>query len=113
MGDHEVFAKQRGEDGWAALEKFLDLTNDEWRAAKRTMVGQQVQVLFVGGEPLDLHGVHPVAQVGEGGEGQDQVEEGQDQEGDGEGQEGDGLLELALAVAAQGSDEDEEGDGNQ
>ena len=36
-GDHEVFDKQRGEDGWRALEQFLDLTNEEWRAAKRTM----------------------------------------------------------------------------
>ena len=72
MGDHEVFAKQRGEEGWAALEKFLDLTNEEWMAAKRAMGEQQVQVLFVGGEPLDLPGVHldnvgPVA-VGFGGQ---------------------------------------------
>ena len=28
VGDHEVFSKQRGEEGWCALEKFLDLTND-------------------------------------------------------------------------------------
>ena len=52
MGDHEVFDKQRGEEGWRALEQFLDLTNEEWRAAKRSMGLQQV--LFVAGEQLHL-----------------------------------------------------------
>ena len=66
-----MFSKQRGEEGWCALEKFLDLTNEEWMAAKRSMGGQQGQVLFVRGELVELPGVHldnvgPVA-VGFGG----------------------------------------------
>ena len=49
-GDHEVFDKQ--EEGWRALEQFLDLTNEEWRAAKRSMGLQQI--LFFGGQQLNL-----------------------------------------------------------
>ena len=54
MEDHEAFAKQRGEEGWSALEQFLDLTNDEWRTAKRAMGGQQAQVMFVNGHQFDF-----------------------------------------------------------
>merc|ERR1719370_1509299 len=54
MEDHEAFAKQRGEEGWSALEQFLDLTNDEWRTAKRAMGGQQPQVMFVNGHQFDF-----------------------------------------------------------
>ena len=57
MEDHEAFAKQRGEEGWSALEQFLDLTNDEWRTAKRAMGGQQAQVMFVNGHQFDFPGL--------------------------------------------------------
>ena len=63
MGDHEVFHKQRGEEGWAALEQFLDLTGEEWRAAKRAMGGSihngfhQPQVMFVNDQEVYFPGV--------------------------------------------------------
>ena len=53
-GDQEVFEKQRGEEGWSALEQFLDLTNAEWRAEKVAMGGLQPQVLFVNGQEVSL-----------------------------------------------------------
>ena len=38
-GDQEVFDKQRGEEGWSALEQFLDLTKVRWRDEKVAMGG--------------------------------------------------------------------------
>ena len=46
-GDDLVFEKQRGEEGWIALEEFLDLTNEEWearKAADQAEAGQAGQV---------------------------------------------------------------------
>ena len=50
-GDGEVFARQRGEEGWRSLEQFLDLTNEEWRAAKRAAALAHQQAM---GAPLHL-----------------------------------------------------------
>ena len=52
-GDLEVFDKGSGREGWSALEQFLDLTNEECRAAKRAISGLQPQALFENGEQVD------------------------------------------------------------
>ena len=53
-GDHEVFYKGRGKEGWGALEQFLNLTQEEWRAAAKRATEGQAQVLLENGEQVDL-----------------------------------------------------------
>ena len=51
------FQKQRGEEGWNALERFLDFTDEEWRLRKRrrATLGLEPHV-----HPIDNLGVGPV-----------------------------------------------------
>ena len=53
-GDHEVFEKGTGKDGWGALEQFLDFTQEEWRAAAKRATRRLAQVLFENREQVDL-----------------------------------------------------------
>ena len=49
-GDQLKFKKQRGEEGWIALERFLDLTPEEWETRKRAILKVKPEDLFVNGE---------------------------------------------------------------
>ena len=53
-GDQLKFEKQRGEEGWNALERFSDLTNEEWKARKRAILRVKPEDLFVNGEQWHL-----------------------------------------------------------
>ena len=134
-GDQELFSKQRGEEGWTALEKFLDSTNDEWMAAKRAMGGiwgPYVQLQLADGQLVDLPGVdlnqmvvemqqafqqHPpeaqaqmmamlFAPNAQMVGGQDQFEDA-----DGQDQDGDGQGQEGDGQDQEGDGQDQEGDG--
>ena len=51
------FQKHKGEEGWKALERFLDFTDEEWtlRRIKRARLGLEPHV-----HPIDNLGVGPV-----------------------------------------------------
>ena len=56
-GDQMKFQRLRGEEGWNALERFLDFTDEEWklRKRKRATLGLDPHV-----HPIDNLGIGPV-----------------------------------------------------
>ena len=47
-----VFEKQMGDEGLAALERFVDLTQEEWRVRKRARLAIRFKDLSVNGQPV-------------------------------------------------------------
>ena len=66
LGDREMFYRQRGEEGWRTLEQFLDLSNAEWRAAKRAAAVAAQQAM--GGLPFGLGQIEYLVTVDENGQ---------------------------------------------
>ena len=60
--DFLKFEKQRGEEGWNALERFLDFTDEEWRSRKRALLSIMPEHLFVNREQWQ----HPLANLAVG-----------------------------------------------
>ena len=54
-----VFEKQMGDEGLAALERFVDLTQEEWTVRKRARLAIRFKDLSVNGQPIQ----HPFANV--------------------------------------------------
>ena len=52
-----VFEKQRGEEGLAALERFVDLTQEEWTVRKRARVAIRREHMSINEQPIH----HPFA----------------------------------------------------
>jgi len=48
------FEKQMGDKGLAALERFVDLTNEEWAARKKARLAIQTEHLSLNGHPIQL-----------------------------------------------------------
>ena len=49
------FEKQTGDKGLAALERFVDMTNEEWGARKKARLAIQTEQLSLNGQPIVLN----------------------------------------------------------